>query len=640
MATSPAADHGPSTIRRRPILGIVSVVVFVLGLAGYLLAVVTVRGSRFHEFKDLVGPVSPSVVMPVEPTPWQRFETGSSSRLAILLTDPQSPWLGLVHTMRSFGVPVTVTRDIDRALRHRVVLVYPMIAGSVLTRDELSRLAAFPREGGTLLATNVLGGGLEAAFGFGAVVESRRRFAVELAEGDQPLLAPYTEPVERRLPLGDATRHPTGVGTFAYLDPREPPLAVYDDGTPAIIWRSFGKGRAYAFGFDIGDYFHRGHHRRHLDANRSYVNQYEPSADVVARLVRDIYRAGEPASATLGTVPEGRDFTVIFSYDIDYSESLENSIVYAEFLRRHGIRGTFFLQTKYVRDYNDRVFFDDGAAAYIRALQELGMEVGSHSVSHARSFHDMPLGSGDESYPDYQPYVVSETIVEQGSVLGELRISRFLVEALGNGTAVESFRPGYLSYPTVLPQALEASGYRFSSSMTANNALGYLPFRLNRGRQFDQETEIFEFPIAIEDEKPPAMGSRVDAAVALARRVGGYGGMIVVLTHPNELGHKLAFHEQFVAAIRDEAWFGSHSDFGHWWAARDAIALDTTCDREVCEITVEAPIAMRGLPIALPPGCALIEEHAGTRALPAGALLAIADGTHVLRCRRGVEAPS
>ncbi|NNG05548.1 MAG: hypothetical protein HKM95_15810, partial [Inquilinus sp.] len=173
-----------------------------------------------------------------------------------------------------------------------------------------------------------------------------------------------------------------------------------------------------------------------------------------------------------------------------------------------------------------------------------------------------------------------------------------------------------------------------------NNALGYLPFRLNRDRRSDQETAIFEFPIAIEDEKPPAMGSRVDAAIALARTVGRYGGTIVVLTHPNELGHKLVFHERFVAAIRDEAWFGSLSDFGRWWAARDAVALDAACARAVCEITVEAPVALRGLPIALPPGCDLIDPPVGVRALPAGALLALADGTHVLRCRRRAEAPS
>jgi len=43
---------------------------------------------------------------------------------------------------------------------------------------------------------------------------------------------------------------------------------------------------------------------------------------------------------------------------------------------------------------------------------------------------------------------------------------------------VVSFRPGHLSYPFALPQALQATGFAFSSSVTAGNALSHLPFRL------------------------------------------------------------------------------------------------------------------------------------------------------------------
>ena len=60
---------------------------------------------------------------------------------------------------------------------------------------------------------------------------------------------------------------------------------------------------------------------------------------------------------------------------------------------------------------------------------------------------------------------------------------------------IESFRPGGLRNPYFLPQALESVGYKYSSSVTANNSLTHLPFELNYSRETDSETNIFEFPV-------------------------------------------------------------------------------------------------------------------------------------------------
>jgi len=93
----------------------------------------------------------------------------------------------------------------------------------------------------------------------------------------------------------------------------------------------------------------------------------------------------------------------------------------------------------------------------------------------------MPLGSGRERYPRYRPFVESVSRVRGASVLGELRVSRFLLEQLA-GARVVSFRPGRLSYPFSLPQALQATGYRYSSSITANTVLTHLPYQLTHDR--------------------------------------------------------------------------------------------------------------------------------------------------------------
>jgi hypothetical protein len=214
----------------------------------------------------------------------------------------------------------------------------------------------------------------------------------------------------------------------------------------------------------------------------------------------------------------------------------------------------------------------------------------------------MPLGSGSEAYPAYEPFVKSRTETRNATVLGELRISRYLLEATVPGLAVTSFRPGHLENPETLAQALEASGYRFSSSTTANNALTHLPFRLNYNRRSLDETGIFEFPITIEDEGAPLMGSRLPQALQIAEKIQRYGGLFVVLTHPNILEHKLAFTRGLVEKMKPTAWFGSLTSFGQWWAARDQVSVDADRVNGSKTLTLKAPQSIAGLTVEVPAG--------------------------------------
>ena len=66
---------------------------------------------------------------------------------------------------------------------------------------------------------------------------------------------------------------------------------------------------------------------------------------------------------------------------------------------------TYFIQTKYMRDWNDNVFFNQAGLTPLKQLSALGMEIGSHSVAHSRVFNTLPLGSGNERYPSYRPFV-------------------------------------------------------------------------------------------------------------------------------------------------------------------------------------------------------------------------------------------
>ncbi len=489
-----------------------------------------------------------------------------------------------------------------------------MISGRVLSPEAMKALAAFPRNGGTLIGVNVLGGGLNEVFGFREAQPSSRHYELRLNQ-NSPLLAQFTEPKEKVLRLGERSTWREPVGSHSYVDPKEPPLALYDDGAAAITQRSYGQGQAIAFGLDIGFLLAKGYNLRDEGIAQSYDNRFEPLLDVFLRLLKAIYRTGEPDAVTLGTVPYRRSLSVLLTHDIDASTSMANSIQYAEFERSQGITGTYFIQTKYIRDYNDDIFFNQQSVRDMRKLAELGMELGSHTVAHSKVFDTFPLGTGTEHYPSYTPYVKSRSTAYNGTVLGELRVSKFLIEQFAPNTTVLSFRPGGLSNPPALPQALVANDYRFSSSATANNSLTHFPYQLTYDRGMEAEVGIFEFPVTLEDEELPELGSRLPQALELARQVGRYGGSFVVLIHPNILGHKFDFERKFVAAIRGRAWFGSVGEFGRWWAARNQVDVNVQTEGSLHTVTLDIPGTIVGLDLQIPGGWILKRSDPQTLAV-------------------------
>jgi hypothetical protein len=579
---------------------VLSVVMGVLVLFG-LQAVqhFDVPDRDIHRFPGLSGPDHVTIVPLRVPTAWTTYREGSKSRLAILLTDSDSSWLGLAHGLKSIGIPFRITRDVREALTHQVVLVYPMISGKVLSSEALQALGEFPKTGGTLIGVQVLGGGLNEVFGFREAVVSRKRYGVHLAESD-PLLAELTDPRERHLRVGIRDRGIEAIGTYGYTE-SVAPLARFEDGTAAITQKTYGQGRAYAIGLDLGFLLLKGYNNRGEELVQTYDNQFDPTLDVWLRLLKSIYRTVQAGAVTLGTVPFGKSLSVMLTHDVDFTQSIKNAVDYAEYEKSQGLVGTYFIQVKYIRDYNDDIFFNEEGVRYLARLAALGMELGSHSIAHSKIFNQFPMGTGREAYPVYAPFVKNRTTTLNASILGELRVSKFLIDHF-SGQSIVSFRPGELSNPFSLPQALLAAGYQYSSTATANNSLTHLPYQLNYDRLTDSEVEVFEFPVTIEDEELPQMGDRLPAALEVARQISRYGGTMVVLIHPNILGHKLAFEKGFVEGVRSYAWFGSVEEFGRWWVARNQVQLDVAQGGRGGTVRITTPESVAGLTLDVPGG--------------------------------------
>jgi len=565
----------------------------------FLISLLFIDMDKYHIFKNIRGPAEKSIVTKAESTKYTIYKNGSSSRMAILLTDEDSSWLNLAFGLKSIGIPFYITTDYKQAIQSRVVFVYPVISGRVLKKEALKALAGFAREKGTLISGPVLGGGLSSTFGFKKATSSRKRFSVNINKS-QKLLAKFKDPREQSIVLGKISEGQNMLGSYAYEKPKQPPLATYEDGSAAIIQNLFTKGRAIAFGWDLGFYLAKGYSNR-SNAARSYINDYEPAIDVWLRLIKNIYLQSGTHAITLNTVPFGKELSVIITHDVDYTKSMKNMLSFAKLEQQENIRATYFIQTKYIKDYNDEIFFDDSSPEIMQQLELLGMELASHSVSHSPVFNEFELGTGTETYPDYKPFVFDKKITQNGSILGELRVSKFLIEKFSKNTKVVSFRPGQLKNPVSLPQALVATGYLYSSSVPANNSLTHLPFQLTYNRAYKSSVPVYEFPITFDDNiTDKHLPTWLANGITLAEKLKVYGGTYVLLLHTNIVGKKLEFERQFIKAVKPYSWFGSLNMFGNWWTARDKIGLDVITRSKSIHILLDIPDTIEGLSLTIP----------------------------------------
>lgn len=557
-----------------------------------------VRKNELFAAPGVSGPEDISELSSHIPTSWQKYSQGGTNRLAILLSDSNASWLGVAHGLKTIGVPFIITTDYRRAIQHKVVMVYPIISGSALSPDALQALAAFPRNGGTLIGIQVLGA-LNEVFGFEEPVPSKQHFEIKIPlDTNNIYTGEFKFNKELTISIGNKQRFKETIGTYSYSKTQLPPLATYEDKSAAVTQKLYETGSAFAFGFDIGYLFLKANNIRHQDFNRSAANDFEPTVDVILRLIKRIYLQNDRNATFVCTVPYNKSLAVCITHNINFRKALENSISFAKEEKKLGIRSTYFLQMKYIKDRKDFIFNSTEDFNIIKDLHDLGMDVQSNGVSGSPMFDQLPQGTGKEVYPTYKPYVMGWDKTYDGTIYGEMRVSRFLIDRMIPGANTLCFRSSYLYTPFTYPQSLMASGYRFSSSISANSALSHFPFQLNFNREYDTELDAFEFPVTNGDEFPPYTFERASSAITLAKKIASYGGCYIGQVHPNKIGLKV--EKEFVNALKDIAWFGTIRDFGLWWAARNEVTIDLNWEGGRRVIVVNVPKRMEGLAVMLP----------------------------------------
>jgi hypothetical protein len=492
-------------------------------------------------------------------------------QVAVLRTVADETPLPAIHALRGMGIPFFVTRDLRKALRHRLVLIYPRLDAATFSPSQLEEIRRHVEAGGSVFAQTAAAGAPGTLFGFRQAVASKRRHVVRFERGADPVLRYLDRPEELEIRLG-SDRYPEIFWTQGYTpDSGATVLARFEDGSAALVRRRIGNGALYLCGVSLLDGVLRGQTNRHYEAFRHYVNAFEPGADVWLLIVRAWYETSEPGAVRLATIPDGLRSVVLFTHDVDWENSFPPMLDYARMETEHGARSLFFIQMKYVNDANGRGYLTPSNLEVLRRIHAQGFPMGTHSIIHSQAFNTFELGSGAETYVSYRPRGTGRNTATGATVFGEVRVSRELLDGNVPGQHSVFFRAGHLRVPKSLPEALERCGYEFDSSFTAPDVLTNFPYALTLGLEFEQDSGLYEFPVTIEDEEEPPLVERVRSAVDVFQANADNGAISVVLIHPTDAKRKLEAEKAMLERLPEGIRPWDPLEFARFWRARDLL---------------------------------------------------------------------
>ncbi len=525
----------------------------------------------------------------LEPLSGARVEAGSRSAEAAEIAK-----IALQRIAEIQGIPY---RFIDNP-NPQVLNQYPLIvmaqAPSNADLDAAWReaLYSYVEDGGVLFVPGKPGSELFPLLGIRSVdsnrLRTRLRFAEEYlpagteAEEDaagEPAFAYIDHPREREISLGNGSEQVYEQVIWSHgarPDGMAEVLARFGDGSAAMLRNYYGRGLVYYFGLSFAESVLLPQTGGDYEAQRTFVNTVEPSADVVMLLVKALYEDTVPLPVYQSAVPQARPTALLLSHDVDAQTSFVDSLKYAALAEEFGARATFFINTKYYENWMDIAYYS--VPANQRAIRELarrGHEIGSHTVAHAREFDEAPVGSRQVDFGSYTPQ-------EQITINGEVRVSKQLLDRDVPRQNTVSFRAGYLAFPPELISVLEAAGYRYDSSFSANDVLTTFPyFALPERRPGAEQSQVIEIPVTFDDAVGYLTRETEAPAVQQWKQVvkahADNETISVLLIHPSDSRNKTykldAQRELMEYAASLDAWMGSLGEFGDFWQARHQLTI-------------------------------------------------------------------
>jgi hypothetical protein len=500
-------------------------------------------------------------------------QTSQGSELGILrLTgrgeNSEAEAIGAARALEPLGIPYRFFSDVAAAKDFEVIQVGGSVAADDLSVEEIATLQAYVEAGGTLILYNVSDpdafdlAGIERAF------YDPTHARLDFLDVADPILTYLDHPNERSVLLSDGvtgiqSREHTCTGTV---------LATYDNGSHAICRHRIGAGTVYTVGIrpKIWQLFRQNWKTSGLDLD--FTGHFHPTADIPSLMLRGLYEAYTTMPQLRAFAPPTYRGVLVVTHDVDDAGSVENLPRYWAFEREQGVGATYFIQTAtYSTGYTSGFYGPETVQVLSDATD---FDLGSHSFGHFRNFDECAPGSGEESAGSYLPTASGAGISTDCTVLGELGVSRYLLEE-DLGVGVEHFRAGHLVVPPSLPASLARLGYRRDTSTPAGYTGAFLPFV-----QFEYQSPeiieypVMEYPISISDNK---LGeTNVQETVEHWREVlaanAANGMPTVLLVHPSDRSGRLEALEQFIRSVNDGSyWITDLESFADFWEGQGVL---------------------------------------------------------------------
>lgn len=526
-----------------------------------------------------------------------------SSGVAVLYLSESdaSEAAALESDLEMLGIPYEISPSVTHSVQAPIVLLAGTLTNTALSAADRESLYSYVESGGVLFATHVRGSQFFPLFGMTGFSQSRGNFGWRFVDAaSDPALRYVNRAEERQVVLGDPKLHHQFNWTTEYQVAQAAILGVFPNGSGAFIRNDYGRDIAYTLGLSFTDSTLRLGLGQSYDAESKWANVFAPSGDVIRLLLRAVYESNVHPSILIHTIPDGLESALLLSHDIDARESFRNSVAFAALEERYGAGSTFFVTTKYFSDETDSGYYTPHNAGYLRDLFARGFDLGSHTVSHLKSFNRFAMGESGTRFAGYRPLVAP-------SIFGEVNVSKEMLERDIPGHHTISFRAGELSHAPQLITALETAGYLVDSTRAAGNTLTNYAYRpLREAHIGSAVSSMIEIPVTLDDSMGFLTSSNVESAVArwldIIAANAENNNVTCLLIHPTDTSFKIRAEERLLQASRQKPiWIGSVTRFGLFARARASIRLAWRASEDQIMVRLNQPRTAlpRGLTLAM-----------------------------------------
>lgn len=517
------------------------------------------------------------------------------------------------HLLKVAGINFRTSSNIQELTACPVIIASSRLYSYSISGASRDTLFSFVQNGGTFIASSLYQTATPffSLFGISGVQADSTKLRVNfLTNASDPAFRWLEDGREQTISLGDTTDG-EGLPSKSYQVTTAEILATYEDGSAAIIRNGYGQGKAICLGFSFKGMVLLPQVDKDNSAERSWSNGFEPSTDAIMLFLKGITTDVIPYQVWLHTSPYESKSTLVVTHDVDAATAYDTMHFYADYENSIGLKASYFVTTHYLADDHMTNYYSTANVPKVDYLLDKGHVLGSHSVGHFPDFDDddvFPLGQLGNTTGNYLPFCHTDSSTDGGSVLGELEVSKNLLET-DLGIQVRTFRAGYLCYNKHLVQGLDTLGYRFNSTYSAASVLTNFPYRDRYDRNtYGRLSNVWEFPMTISDvfksdpitleNYPQKVATWIDVTQRNARNY----APTVLLVHPTRY-YKLFAEQDLIENLPEATNVTNLDAFADYWLSREAVEFATSLDQETLTVTIPHTI------LPLNPELSFVVDH-------------------------------